>query len=119
MEYFLKKVDRESHFLTVERFSIGNVNMGKNFRTSPVYEHTTLTAMRDSFDPRSLNLLREDSICMVNLLEISRMVVFFVNDMIEMLQLFEKSSCVLSSYNENQDVAAMGTLSDQFNLNCK
>ena len=47
------------------------------------------------------------------------MVVFFVNDMIEMLRLFQKRSCVLSSYNENQDVAAMGTLSDQFNLSCK
>ena len=56
---------------------------------------------------------------MVNLLEIPRMVVFFVNDMIEMLRLFRKSSCVLSSYNENQDVATMGTLSDQFNLSCK
>ena len=47
------------------------------------------------------------------------MVVFFVNDMIEMLRLFQKRSCVLSSYNENQDVATMGTLSDQFNLRCK
>ena len=47
------------------------------------------------------------------------MVVFFVNYMIEMLRLFQKRSCVLSSYNENQDVATMGTLSDQFNLSCK
>ena len=93
--------------------------MWKSFRTSPVYEHTTLTKRRDSFDPRSLNLLREDSICMVNLLEIPRMVVFFVNYMIEMLRLFQKRSCVLSSYYENQDVATIGTLSDQFNLGCK
>ena len=74
---------------------------------------------RDSFDPQSLNLLGEDSICMVNFLEIPRTVVFFVNYMIEMLLLFQKRSCVLSSYNENQDVATMGTLSDQFNLSCK
>ena len=47
------------------------------------------------------------------------MVVFFVNYMIEMLRLFQKRSCVLSSYNENQVVATMGTLSDQFNLSCK
>ena len=47
------------------------------------------------------------------------MVVFFVNYMIEMLRLFQKKTCVLSSYNENQDVATMGTLSDQFNLGCK
>ena len=56
---------------------------------------------------------------MVNLLEIPRMLVFFVNNMIEMLRLFQKRSCVLSSYNENQDVATIGTLSDQFNLGCK
>ena len=71
------------------------------------------------FDPRSLNLVREDSICMVNLLEIPRMVVFFANYIIEMLRLFQKRSCVLSRCNENQDVATMGTLSDQFNLGCK
>ena len=56
---------------------------------------------------------------MVNLLEIPRMVVFFVNYMIEMFRLFQKRSCVLSSYNENQEVATKGTQSDQFNLNCK
>ena len=77
------------------------------------------TNKKEEFDPRSLNLLREDSICMVNLLEIPRMVVFFVNYIIEMLRLFQKRRCVLSSYNENQDVATMSTLSDQFNLSFK
>ena len=47
------------------------------------------------------------------------MVVFFVNYMIEIRRLFQKRSCVVSSYNENQDVTTMGTLSDQFNLSCK
>ena len=47
------------------------------------------------------------------------MVVFFVNYIIEMLRFFQKRSCVLSRYTENQDVATMGTLSDQFNLGCK
>ena len=56
---------------------------------------------------------------MVNLLEIPRMVVFLVNYIIEMLRLFQKRRCVLSRCNENQDVATMGTLSDQFNLGCK
>ena len=56
---------------------------------------------------------------MVNLLEIPRMVVFFVNYMIEMFRLFQKRSCVFSSYNENQEVATTGTQSDQFNLSCK
>ena len=32
---------------------------------------------RDSFDPQRENLLGEDSICMVNLLEILRVIVFF------------------------------------------
>ena len=44
---------------------------------------------------------------------------FFVNYKIEMFRLFQKRSCVLSSYNENRDVATIGTLSDQFNLGCK
>ena len=32
---------------------------------------------RDSFDPQRVNLLGEESICMVNLLEIPRVMVFF------------------------------------------
>ena len=32
---------------------------------------------RDSFDPQRENLLGEDSICMVNLMEIPREIVFF------------------------------------------
>ena len=32
---------------------------------------------RDSFDPQRKNLLGEDSICMVNLLETPRLIVFF------------------------------------------
>ena len=57
---------------------------------------------------------------MVNLLELLAMIVFFLfNYMIELLRLFRKRSCDLSSYNENQDVATFGTLSDQFNLGCK
>ena len=32
---------------------------------------------RDSFDPQGENLLGEDSICMVNLMEIPRVTVFF------------------------------------------
>ena len=48
---------------------------------------------------------------MVNLLEILRMIVFhFYFYMIELLWLFQKKSCVLSSEHENQNVAAIGTL---------
>ena len=32
---------------------------------------------RDSFDPQRVTLLGEDSICMVNLLEIPRVIIFF------------------------------------------
>ena len=32
---------------------------------------------RDSFDPQRVNLISEDSICMVNLLETKRVIVFF------------------------------------------
>ena len=32
---------------------------------------------RESFDPQRVNLLGEDSICMVNLLEVLQVIVFF------------------------------------------
>ena len=57
---------------------------------------------------------------MVNLLEVVRMIVFlFFNYMIELLWLFQKRSCVLSREHENQNVAAIGTLLDQFMLSGK
>ena len=47
---------------------------------------------RDSFDPQRVNLLVEDSICMVNLLETPRVVVFFFffYYMIDLLRLFSE-----------------------------
>ena len=73
---------------------------------------------RHSFDPQRVTLLGEDSICMVNLLETPRVIVFFyyIN---ELLQLFQKRSFVLSSQHENQNIATIGTLLDQFMLSCK
>ena len=73
---------------------------------------------RHSFDPQRVTLLGEDSICMVNLLETPRVIVFFyyINDL---LQLFQKRSFVLSSEHENNNVATIGTLLDQFMLSCK
>ena len=73
---------------------------------------------RDSFDPQRVNLLGEDSICMVNFMETQRVIVFFFN-MIDLLRLFQKRSFVLSSEYENQNVATIGTLLDQFMLSCK
>ena len=39
--------------------------------------------------------------------------------MIDLLQLFQKRSFVLSSEHENNNVALLGTLLDQFILSCK
>ena len=36
---------------------------------------------RDSFDPQRVILLGEDIICMVNLLEIARVIVFFITSL--------------------------------------
>ena len=55
---------------------------------------------RDSFDPQPVNLLGEDSICMVNLLEAPQVIVFFYY-MIDLLGLFQKRSFVSSSEQEN------------------
>ena len=49
---------------------------------------------RDSFDPYRVILLVEDIICMVNLLEILRVIVFFYC-IIDLLLLFQKRSFVL------------------------
>ena len=63
-------------FLKDDRFSSGNVNMAK------IYERLLSTNIlrergRDSFDPKRENLLGEDSICMVNLMEIPQVIVIF------------------------------------------
>ena len=75
---------------------------------------------RHSFDPQRVTLLGEDSICMVILLETPQVIVFFFPDyMIDLLRLFQKRSFVLSSEHENENVATIGTLLDQFMLSCK
>ena len=74
---------------------------------------------RHSFDPQRVTLVREDSICMVNLLETPRVIVFFFYYINDLLQLFQKRSFVLSSEHENQNVATNCTLLDQFMLSCK
>ena len=59
---------------------------------------------RHSFDPQRVTLLGEDSICMVNLLETPRVMLFFFffNYVIDLLWLFQKRSCVLSSEHEKK-----------------
>ena len=73
---------------------------------------------RHSFDPQRVTLLGEDSICMVNLLETPRVIVLFYY-LIDLLRLFQKRGFVLSSEHENKNLAAIGTLFDQFMLSCK
>ena len=75
---------------------------------------------RHSFDPQCVTLLGKDSICMVNLLETPRVIVsIFFYCMIDLLELFQKRSFVLSSEHENQNIATLGTLLDEFMLSCK
>ena len=75
---------------------------------------------RHSFDPQRVTLLGKASICMVNLLERPRVkVFFFFYYMIDLLRLFQQRSFVLSSEHENNNVATIGTLLDQFMLSCK
>ena len=68
---------------------------------------------RDSCDLQRVNLLGEDSICMVNLVETAQVIVFFCY-MIDLLRFFQNRSFVLSIEHENQNVATIGTLLDQF-----
>ena len=61
---------------------------------------------QDSFDPQRVNLLGEDSFCMVNLLVIPQKIYFFYF-MVHSLRLFQKKSFVLSSDREIQNVATI------------
>ena len=74
---------------------------------------------QDSFDLQRINLLGDDSICMVNLLVIPKQIVVVFYYMIELLRLFQRRSFVLSSEHENQNVATLGTLLGQLMLSCK
>ena len=69
---------------------------------------------RDSRDLQRVSLLGEDSICMVNLLETPQVIFFFLYYKIHLLRLFQKRSFVLSIEHENQNVATLGTMLDQF-----
>ena len=82
-----------------------------------IYERLLSTSLLrekrwDSFHSQRVNLLGEDSICMVNLLETPRVIIFFFYYIIDLLRLFQKRSFVLPSEHENQNVAIIGTLLD-------
>ena len=112
------KIDRDLQFLKDDRFSLGNVNIAKIYERL-LSKNTLRDKRRDSFDPQRVNLLGEDSICMVNLLVILQKIVLFFYYMINLLPLFQNRSFVLSSEHGNQNTATLGTLLDQFMLSCK
>ena len=56
---------------------------------------------------------------MVNLLVIPLKVIVVFYNMIDLLRLFQKRNFVFSSEHENQNVATLGRLLDQFMLSCK
>ena len=69
------KINGDLQFLKDDRVSSLKVNKAK------IYERLLSTNIlgekrRDSFDPQRENLLGEDSICMANLKEIPRVIVF-------------------------------------------
>ena len=60
-----------------------------------IYEHLVSTIKlrenrRDSFDPQRENLLGEDTICMVNLLEIPEVIFFFLITSLTSLGCFKR-----------------------------
>ena len=58
------------------RFSSGNVNIAKIYERL-LSKNIPREKRQDSFDSQRINLLGEDSICMVNLLEIPQKLFFF------------------------------------------
>ena len=60
-----------------DRFSSGNVNMAKIYERL-LSKNIPREKRQDSFYPQRINLLGEDSICMVNSLEIPQKLVFFL-----------------------------------------
>ena len=71
------KIKRDLYFLKDDHFSLGNVNIAKIYERL-LSKNTLRGKRRNSFDPQRVNLLGEDSICMVNLLVILQKIVFFL-----------------------------------------
>ena len=113
------KFNGDLYFLKDDRISLGNVNMAK------IYERVLSTNIlrekgRDSCDPHRVTLLGEDIICIVNLLEIPRVIVFFFFFMTSLtcFILFRKVF-FLSSNHENQNVFTIRPPLPQFMLSCQ
>ena len=72
----MSKIERDLQFLKDDRFSLGNVNIEKIYKRL-LSKNILREKRRDSFVPQRVNLLGEDSICMVNLLVIPQKIIFF------------------------------------------
>ena len=71
------KIDGDLEFLKDDRFSLGNVNMAKIYQRL-LSKNIPREKRQDFFDTQRINLLGEDSICMVDLLIIPQKIVFFL-----------------------------------------
>ena len=69
------KINGDLYFLKDDRLSSGKVNMAK-IKEPLLSTNILREKRRDSFDPQRENLLGEESICMANLKEIPRVIVF-------------------------------------------
>ena len=67
-------IDGDLEFLKGDRFSLRNVNMAKIYERF-LSKNIPREKRQESFDPQRINLLGEDSICMVNLLVIPKKIV--------------------------------------------
>ena len=112
------KTVRDYKFLKDDCFSSENVNMTKIYERL-LSKNIPREKRQDSFNPQRINLLGEDTVCIVNLLVIPQKIVVFFYYMIDLLRMFQKRSFVLSSEHENQNVVTLGTLLDQLMLSCK
>ena len=83
------KIDRDLKFLKDDPFSLGNLNIAKIYERL-LSKNTLRDKRRDSFDPQRVNLLGEESICMVNLLVILQRIYFFFYYMIAWIVSEEK-----------------------------
>ena len=70
------KIDGDLCFLMDDRFSSGNVNMAKIYQRLQS-KNVPREERQEFFDPQRVNLLGEDSMCMVNLLIIPQKIVVF------------------------------------------
>ena len=67
-------IDNDLEFLKGDRFSLRNVNMAKIYERF-LSKNIPREKRQESFDPQRINLLGEESICMVNLLVIPKKIV--------------------------------------------